>query len=180
MDGVVHDRGAQRRAALPGRAEAGEQRALDREVEVGVVHDHQRVLAAQLEARRLQVAPAQRADLARRPRSSPVKPTLSTSPSLERALEPGEGLRALGLHDVEHAVGQPARDEQPRHARRPSAGAYSAGFHTTALPHSSAGTRYHDGTATGKLPAVMIAATPTGTRKVNSCLSGISLGTVCP
>ena len=59
-------------------------------------------------------------------------------------------------------------------------GEYSAGFQTTALPHRSAGTRYHDGTATGKLPAVMIAATPTGTRKVNSCLSGISDGTVWP
>jgi putative DNA primase/helicase len=31
-----------------------------------------------------------------------------------------------------------------------------------------------------KLPAVIMAATPTGTRKVKSCLSGISLGTVCP
>ena len=62
----------------------------------------------------------------------------------------------------------------------PSAGAYSAGFQTTALPHRIAGTRYQDGTATGKLPAVMIAATPTGLRKVKSCLSGISLGTVCP
>ena len=62
----------------------------------------------------------------------------------------------------------------------PSAGAYSAGFQTTALPHSKAGTRYQDGTATGKLPAVMIAATPTGLRNVNSCLSGSSLGTVWP
>ena len=60
------------------------------------------------------------------------------------------------------------------------AAAYSAGFQTTALPASSAGTRYHDGTATGKLPAVMIIAVPTGTRNVNSCLSGISLGTVWP
>jgi hypothetical protein len=60
------------------------------------------------------------------------------------------------------------------------AGVYSAGFHTTVFPHSSAGTRYQDGTATGKFPAVTTAATPTGTRKVNSCLSGISLGTVCP
>ena len=60
------------------------------------------------------------------------------------------------------------------------AAAYSAGFQTTALPHSSAGTMYQDGTATGKLPAVMMAATPTGTRNVNSCLSGISEGTVCP
>ena len=60
------------------------------------------------------------------------------------------------------------------------AAAYSAGFQTAALPHRIAGTRYQDGTATGKLPAVMIAATPTGTRKVKSCLSGISDGTVCP
>ena len=62
----------------------------------------------------------------------------------------------------------------------PSAGAYSAGFHTTVLPQSSAGTRYQAGTATGKLPAVIIATTPTGMRNVNSCLSGISLGTVWP
>ena len=64
------DHGAQRRAALARGAEAAEQRALDGEVEVGVVHDHERVLAAELQARRLQVAPAQLADLARRPRSS--------------------------------------------------------------------------------------------------------------
>lgn len=58
--------------------------------------------------------------------------------------------------------------------------AYSAGFQITALPQSSAGARYQDGTATGKLPAVITAATPTGMRKVNSCLSGISEGTVWP
>ena len=46
----------------------------------------------------------------------------------------------------------------------PSAGAYSAGFQTTALPHTSAGTRYQAGTATGKLPAVITATTPTGMR----------------
>ena len=39
---------------------------------------------------------------------------------------------------------------------------------------------YQEGTAAGKLPAVMIIAVPTGTRKVKSCLSGISLGTVWP
>ena len=61
-----------------------------------------------------------------------------------------------------------------------AAAEYSAGFHTTALPHSSAGTMYQDGTATGKLPAVITPTTPTGLRNVKSCLSGISLGTVCP
>ena len=62
----------------------------------------------------------------------------------------------------------------------PMAGEYSAGFQTTALPQVRAGIRYHEGTATGKLPAVMMAATPIGTRKVKSCLSGISEGTVWP
>ena len=57
---------------------------------------------------------------------------------------------------------------------------YSAGFHTIVLPDSKAGTMYQAGTATGKLPAVITATVPTGRRKVNSCLSGISLGTVCP
>ena len=73
----------------------------------------------------------------------------------------------------------PARSTSCENASA-AAGVYSAGFHTTALPHSSAGTRYQDGTATGKFPAVTIATTPTGTRNVNSCLSGISLGTVWP
>src|SRR6202008_2781013 len=67
-----------------------------------------------------------------------------------------------------------------RASASPRAGEYSAGFHTTALPHRIAGTRYQDDTATGKLPAVMIAATPTGMRNVKSCLSGISEGTVWP
>jgi hypothetical protein len=70
VDGLVHDRRPQRRAALARRAEAAEQRALDGEVEVGVVHDDERVLAAELEARRLQVAAAQLADLAPDRRSS--------------------------------------------------------------------------------------------------------------
>ena len=60
------------------------------------------------------------------------------------------------------------------------AGEYSAGFQTTALPQVRAGIMYQEGTATGKLPAVMIAATPTGMLKVKSCLSGISEGTVWP
>ena len=60
------------------------------------------------------------------------------------------------------------------------AGVYSAGFQTTAFPHRRAGIKYQEGTATGKFPAVMIAATPTGILNVKSCLSGISDGTVWP
>ena len=85
----------------------------------------------------------------------PVKPTLSTRPLGQRGGQTVECGRAVGLDDLEHPVGQAGRGEQLVHAW-PQAAAYSAGFHTTALPHSRAGTRYHDGTATGKLPAVMI------------------------
>ena len=176
---LVHDRGAERRAALPGRAEAAEQRALDGQVEVGVGHHDQRVLAAQLEAGRLQVAPAQLAD-ARADVGRAGEADLVDQPLVERPLEPRE--RRLGRRtargSARRRAGPPARKSSA--SASPSAGAYSAGFQTTALPHSSAGTRYHDGTATGKLPAVMIAATPTGSRNVKSCLSGISLGTVWP
>ena len=101
-----------------------------------------------------------------------MKPTLSTRPSSSARSSPANVVRAR----------RPGRRSARRRARRrrgtarasasPSAGAYSAGFHTTALPHSSAGTRYQAGTATGKLPAVMIAATPTGIAEGEELLVG--------
>src|SRR5215217_7139901 len=62
MERAMDDHGAERGAALPRRAEAAEERSLDRQVEVGVGHDHERVLAPELEAGRLQVAAAELAD----------------------------------------------------------------------------------------------------------------------
>ena len=62
----------------------------------------------------------------------------------------------------------------------PHAALYSAGFQTTALPHRIAGTRYQAGTATGKLPAVMIAATPTGHAEGEELLVLHLHGTVWP
>ena len=58
----MHDHPPGGGAALTGGAEAGEQRPLGGEVEVGVGHDDERVLAAELEARVLQVPAAQLAD----------------------------------------------------------------------------------------------------------------------
>ena len=179
VDVVVDDRDAERGAALAGGAEAGEQRALGGEVEVGVGHHDERVLAAELEAGALQVAAAQLAD-AHADLGRAGEPDLVHQALLERQLQPLEGRRAVGVDGVEHARRAGRRRRRSRVSASPSAAAYSAGFQTTALPHSSAGTRYQDGTATGKLPAVMMPATPTGTRKVNSCLSRISLGTVWP
>ena len=113
VDRLVDDRRAERRAALPRRAEAAEQRALDGEVDVGVVHHDHRVLAAELEARRLQVAAAQRADLGA-DRARAGEADLVDEPLVERLLEAGEGVLAGGLHDVEHASGDAAGVEDPR------------------------------------------------------------------
>src|SRR5690348_5329034 len=109
----------------------------------------------------------------------PVKPTLSTSPASSACSRPSNAVGPSHGTRFSTPSGRPPWRKSWVRAS-PSAGAYSAGFQTTALPHRSAGTRYQDGTATGKLPAVTIAATPTGLRKVKSCLSDISDGTVCP
>src|SRR4051794_12074353 len=109
----------------------------------------------------------------------PVKPTLSTSPRPSASSSPANVSAPDAWTTFSTPPGTPPAWNSLASAS-PSAAEYSAGLKTTALPHRIAGTRYQAGTATGKLPAVMIAATPTGTRKVNSCLSGISDGTVCP
>ncbi len=109
----------------------------------------------------------------------PVNPTLSTSPSASARSSPSNAVGPSASTMLNTPGGNPACTKSCASASD-VAGAYSAGFHTTAFPHRSAGTRYHDGTATGKFPAVTIAATPTGFRNVNSCLSGSSLGTVMP
>src|SRR5437763_723803 len=109
----------------------------------------------------------------------PVKPTLSTRPASSASARPLNVAAPSALTTCRTPSGRPARWNIPASAS-PQAAAYSAGFHTTVLPVSNAGTRYQEGTATGKLPAVTTATTPTGLRKVNSCLSGISLGTVSP
>src|SRR3954452_12448609 len=109
----------------------------------------------------------------------PVKPTLSTRPRSSACSRPAKVCGPSASTRLRTPSGRPACRKSWASASA-VAGAYSAGFHTAALPHSRAGTRYQDGTATGKLPAVMMAATPTGLRKVNSCLSDISEGTVWP
>ena len=107
VDGLVDDRRAQRRAALARRPEAAEERALDGQVEIGVGGDDHRVLAAELQARRLQVATAERADLAPDRRGA-READLVDQALVQRALQPREGRRPVGLHDGQHAVRQPA------------------------------------------------------------------------
>src|SRR5207247_3900341 len=51
---------------------------------------------------------------------------------------------------------------------------------TTVLPHTSAGTIFHDGIAIGKFQGVITAHTPSGCRTDIANLSRSSEGTVCP
>ena len=55
VDAALHDHARRRGAALAGRAERRPDDAVDREVDVGVVHDDDRVLAAELEVDVLQL-----------------------------------------------------------------------------------------------------------------------------
>ena len=109
-----------------------------------------------------------------------MKPTLSTKPASRAASSPAKVAAPSACTMFSTPSGSPPPRTNSSWKAAALAAAYSAGFQTTVLPASSAGTMYQDGTATGKLPAVMIAIVPTGLRNVNSCLSGISLGTVCP
>jgi hypothetical protein len=156
----VDDRHAERGAALAGGAEAGEQRALGGQVQVGVRHHDERVLAAQLEAGVLQVPAGQLADPdAHLGRAGEAD--LVDQPSCSAFSRPSKVAWPSACTVFRTPVGSPPATKM-RASASPRAAEYSAGFQTTLLPHSSAGTRYQDGTATGKLPAVMMPATPTG------------------
>ncbi len=100
---LVDDDRAQRGAALPGGAEAGEECAFHREIQVRVRHDDERVLAAELQARRLQVATAELPDPA--PNLGGARKTdLIHEPLVQCFFEPFEGCRPLGLDYVQDAV----------------------------------------------------------------------------
>ena len=78
VDGLVHEQARGRGATLAGRAEGAPDRAVDREVDVRVVHDEDRVLAAHLQVQALERRRAGRE--IRRPTSvEPVNETTLTS-----------------------------------------------------------------------------------------------------
>ena len=71
----------------------------------------------------------------------PVKPTLSTSRSSSARSRPANVCAPSASTRLSTPSGTPPAQNSSASAS-PSAAAYSAGFQTTALPHSSAGTRY--------------------------------------
>src|SRR5215471_9222575 len=109
----------------------------------------------------------------------PVKPILSSVPARSACSSPSKVARPWANTMFSTPSGRPEAWISSKSAIAEAA-AYSAGFQTTVLPVTRAGMTYQEGTPTGKFPSVTTGAIPTGTRKVNSCLSGISLGTVWP
>ena len=118
IDRLVHDGRPERRAPLPRRTEAPEQRARDGERQIGVCRDDHRVLAAQLQARRLQVlageGPDRRAHVGR-----PGEADLVDQSLVEGGRQALERRLSRGVHDREHAV----RYARPRDQRTESGGA---------------------------------------------------------
>ena len=113
MHVAMHDRRAERRAALAGRSEAAEQRALDGQVEVGVGHDDERVLAAELEARRLEVPAAELAE-ATPHLGGAGEADLVQDLVVEGTLDPLERLRPVRDHELERAPWEPGVQDQLR------------------------------------------------------------------
>ena len=122
-----------------------------------------------------------RAPISRPTADEPVKPTLSMKPASRAGVQPGEGRRAVGVHDVQHPVRQPAAaDEQLVEGRRDSPRSTRPASRPPCCRPAGRARCTRTARPPGSCPAVIIATVPTGLRKVNSCLSGISLGTVWP
>ena len=89
----------------------------------------------------------------------PVKPILSSVPACSACSSPPKVAGPSANTMFSTPSGRPAAWISSNSAIAEAA-AYSAGFQTTVLPQTSAGTRYQDGTATGKFPAVTIGRGP--------------------
>src|SRR5215210_2217298 len=111
VHGLVDDHRAERGASLAGRAEAGEQRAFGRQIQVRVGHDDERILAAELQARRLQVSSAELPNPAPDLRGA-GEADFVHEPHIEGLLEALESDRSLGLDDVEDAFGEAAVEKE--------------------------------------------------------------------
>ena len=149
------------RAALARGAERRPDDPVDREVEVGVVHHDDRVLAAELEVDVLEVVGGRLrstvdAGLARAGERDHRDVGMPHEPVADRA--------AAAVDDVDDA----RRARRPRRAARRSArraaGVSVAGLKTTVLPQTSAGAIFQDGIAIGKFHGVITPTTPIGIR----------------
>ena len=175
VDRLVRDHAARRGAALAGGSERRPDDALDGQVEIRIVHDDDRVLAAELEVDVLEAVGAGLRD---------------RDACLARAGErddrdvrmPDERIADLSpapVDDVDDAGGTPASISSST-KRSPSAGVSVAGLKTTVLPQTSAGSIFQLGIAIGKFHGVITPTTPIGWRTLMLNLSRSSDGVVWP
>ena len=169
-DRPLDDDAARGRAALAGRPERRPEDPVGREVEVGVGHDDDRVLAAELQADPLELAgrPARRC--ARPVADEPVNEMTGTSglSTIASPTSPPPPVTRLTV-----PAGKPASAISSTRSVA-QWGVSLDGLKTTVLPATSAGIIFQHGIAIGKFQGVMIPATPIGWRMLIAHLSGSS------
>ena len=157
VDPVLHENPVGAHAGLPGVAELGRDRALDRQLEVGIVEHDQRRVAAELERDLLDRACALRhqllADLGRAGEGE------LADDRVRRELVADD--RRLARHDVEDARRQARRSPSSASASAES-GVALAGLSTIVQPAASAGPALRGIIAIGKFHGVIAAQTPIG------------------
>ena len=145
--------------------------AVRRQVEIGIVADDQRVLAAQLQADLGQTCAGRLLDEAPdRGRSGEADDVHVGRLDQRRAR-----LLPEAVHHVEHAGGQPGLGASRAKAQA-VAGVSSDGLSTAAFPQSRAGNTFQATLAMGVLAAMMSPATPSGWRTVMALLFGHGAG----
>ena len=176
VDLVEDDDAARRRAALPGVGERGGDRPLDGAVEVGVVADDERVLAARAPSRSSRAAGPRPPRSTRPVAAEPVKLTRSTRGSSTSGT-PASGPSPWTT--LSTPGGRPAsRQSRPNH--HAETGVCSDGFSTEPLPQKIEGNAFHATFGSGVLKEIRSAATPTGRRSVSTVRCGIDAVVVRP
>ena len=150
---------------------------VDGEVEVGVVHDDDRVLAAELEVHVLERRPPPPSSTSTPVSREPVSVITRTS-GWRTSRSPT--VLAAAVDDVDDARRDARLGQQLDEALRERAACRSAGLRTTVLPQTSAGTIFQDGIAIGKFHGVIAPTTPIGMRTLMFHLSRSSDGVVWP
>ena len=176
VDPGLHEDAVRADAGLAGVAELRRHRPFDRTLEVGVVEDDQRRVAAELERDLLH---------GRRALREQQPPDLGRAREAECAH--GRAVRdhvadhrRLAGDDVEDARRAVPRGARARPAPAPSSGVSVAGLSTSVQPAASAGPALRVIIAIGKFHGVIAAATPTGWRTVSTRRPAAFVGIVSP
>ena len=156
--GLDGDERRDRHAPLPRRAEAGVDRGVGRQVEVGVGQHEHVVLRAAEGLDPLAVRRAGLVDVLRDRGRADERHRLDVGVREQRV----DGL-LVAVDDADTPSGSPASFQSPRSRARPT-GPSRDGLITTALPQAMATGTNHIGTMAGKLNGEITATTPSGWR----------------